>query len=163
MIRAAPLRGTGPQHWMDLGAGAGTFTLALAGLLPAGSSVCAVDRDAGALRALPTSHAGVRITTRVEDVQHLQLEAMDGVMLANVLHFLAAPAPLLAALVLHVPLVLMVEYERTVPLAPWVPYPVPRERAIALFRAAGFRAHADLGVRPSRFGGGPLYAMAFTR
>ncbi len=161
MIRSAPLRAGAPQRWMDLGAGAGTFTLALARLLPAGSSICAVDRDPEALRALPSSHGGVRVRTQVADVLDLELEAVDGVLMANVLHFIAAPAPFLASLAKHAPLVLLVEYERTVPLAPWVPYPVPMQRAVGLFRDAGFTRSEQLGSRPSRFGGGPLYAAAF--
>ena len=43
----------GPATWADLGCGDGTFTLALASLLPAGSTIYAVDQDAAALRALP--------------------------------------------------------------------------------------------------------------
>ena len=43
---------TAPALWADLGAGTGTFTLALAELLGAGSTIYAVDADANAIHAL---------------------------------------------------------------------------------------------------------------
>ncbi len=42
----------GAATWADLGAGSGTFTLALASLLGPGGIVYAVDRDTDALRKL---------------------------------------------------------------------------------------------------------------
>ena len=39
----------GPTTWADLGSGTGTFTLALADLLSAGSTVHAIDQDGAAL------------------------------------------------------------------------------------------------------------------
>jgi len=48
LIRAG-LEGAGPR-WLELGAGEGAFTLALADLLGAGGEIVALDRDAGALR-----------------------------------------------------------------------------------------------------------------
>jgi precorrin-6B methylase 2 len=43
----APLR-----RWLELGAGEGAFTLALADLLGPGAEITAIDRDAAALRRL---------------------------------------------------------------------------------------------------------------
>ena len=47
-----PVVSTRPGTWADLGCGDGVFTLLLAELLPPGSNVYAVDRDAADLIAL---------------------------------------------------------------------------------------------------------------
>jgi methylase of polypeptide subunit release factors len=39
-----------PQLWLDLGCGTGLFTLALAGNLPAGSKIIAIDKDEKAFK-----------------------------------------------------------------------------------------------------------------
>jgi ubiquinone/menaquinone biosynthesis C-methylase UbiE len=44
ILRAAP-----PTHWADLGCGSGTFTLALATLLPPGSTIEAIDLRPGVI------------------------------------------------------------------------------------------------------------------
>ena len=49
LIRAG-VEGSGPR-WLELGAGEGAFTLALADLLGAGGQILATDRDSRALRA----------------------------------------------------------------------------------------------------------------
>jgi precorrin-6B methylase 2 len=54
LIAATPFA-PGPQTWADLGCGAGAFTLALASLLPAGSTIHAMDRDRAALAQLPAT------------------------------------------------------------------------------------------------------------
>jgi SAM-dependent methyltransferase len=150
-------------HWLDLGCGTGTFTRALAGILPPGSRITAVDQDPNALRSIPASHAGIEISTLLADVSSLALGAVDGVLLANVLHFVKDQRAMLARLAAATSQVLLVEYDRTHPRPPWVPFPVSRERAITLFREAGYGRCVDLGSRASRYGPDPLYAMHFSR
>jgi precorrin-6B methylase 2 len=72
--------------WADLGAGTGAFTLALAELVGPGGEVIAVDRDRGALRelehAVRPGGATVR-TLRADFTQELDLEPLDGIVMAN--------------------------------------------------------------------------------
>src|SRR5512143_2942748 len=80
--------------WADIGAGSGAFTLALADLLGPGGRIVAVDRDAGALRdteaAVALSFPRVRIEAVVADFRRpLALPALDGLVAANSLHFVA--------------------------------------------------------------------------
>jgi len=66
--------------WADLGCGDGTFTLALATLLPRGSVIHAMDRDRSVLQQIPSSSAGTSIVTHAGDFTRLPLpfEHLDG-------------------------------------------------------------------------------------
>lgn len=163
LLGHVPILHTRPNRWLELGCGTGTFTRALAELLPPGSCITAVDRDEDALRAIPALHNGIRITALNADVQDLLPGPMDGVLLANVLHFVEGKEELLARIAEVAPTVLLVEYDTSRPLIPWVPFPLPRGQAVALFAKAGFADVTPLGERPSHYGNGPLYAMAFSR
>ncbi|MCC6317132.1 MAG: methyltransferase domain-containing protein [Gemmatimonadaceae bacterium] len=154
------LAGGGP--WVDLGCGAGTFTRALAELLPPGSAIEAVDRDAAALRRIPREHHGLSITTRHFDVEREALPWVDlrGVMLANVMHYTRDAAALLGrvrAVVRPGGHVVVVEYDTDDPQVPWVPHPVSRASLARVASSAGFVAVEPLGERPSRFGGRTMY------
>lgn len=162
LIAALHVDRSRPGHWLELGCGTGTFTLALAELLPPGSAIMAVDRDEAVLRSLPAMHNGVQITALNADVEDPLPGPMDGVLLANVLHFVESKETLLQRIAQVAPTVLLVEYDTPRPLVPWVPFPLPRKSAVELFAEAGFNHTVLLGERPSRYGNGPLYAMAFS-
>lgn len=78
--------------WADLGSGAGAFTLALADLLGANAEIYSIDQDAGALREqeqalrarFPASQVHYR---RADFSQRLDLPPLDGIVMANSLHF----------------------------------------------------------------------------
>src|SRR5437763_16611711 len=84
-------------RWADLGAGSGTFAAALARLLGPRGMVYAVERDTTsvvALEELARRGAGdgsAPIVVRRGDFNRpLDLPALDGVLLANALHFVVA-------------------------------------------------------------------------
>jgi len=112
-----------PQFWCDLGCGNGTFTAALAQLLAAGSTIHAVDLDQKALAEIPDLHDGVEILKILGDLQSpdLSLPSVDGILMANVLHFIWEQGPFLRRLLTVADRFLIVEYERTKP-NPWGPY-----------------------------------------
>lgn len=150
------LQPAGP--WLDLGCGDGTFTLALADLLPAGSSIEAVDLDARALRRIPAVHAGVRIRATRRDFASLPFawSGVAGILMANALHFVVDQEAFLSALSNALKpggTLLVVEYDRDVPKGQWVPYPVSARALDTLAAATGFLPPVALGRRPSRFGG----------
>lgn len=154
------LGGAGP--WVDVGCGAGTFTRALAELLPAGSEIEAVDRDAAALRHIPREHQGLRITTRHLEVNDgpLPWSARRGVLMANALHYVPNPGDFLAtvrACLRPGGQMLVVEYDTDDPQPPWVPYPVGRSTLARLAIDAGFVSCLPLGDRASRYGGRMMY------
>ena len=80
--------------WADLGAGSGMFTRALATLLGPPGTVYAVDSDPDALRELDRSAAatapGAMVRTIVGDFTGpIDLPPLDGVIVANALHYIA--------------------------------------------------------------------------
>jgi SAM-dependent methyltransferase len=158
--------------WADLGAGRGTFTMALAGLLGPRGHVYAVEREPRALAALHALIQGThgdraRISVLPGDfTAPLALPALDGVLLANSLHFVPdeQQAPLLAHLMLAVPAkgpILIVEYDSR-PRSRWVPFPVSLMRLETLSRDAGLTSPVLLGRRESEYGG-TMYAARLER
>jgi SAM-dependent methyltransferase len=148
--------------WADLGAGRGTFTKALARLLGPGGRVHAVDRDAAAMASL----RGAAIAAHVADFtapgveRALALPPLDGVLLANALHFVPweAQTPLLerlAAWLVPNGRLVVVEYDGRSP-SRWVPYPVSLER-LGAATPAGMTAPVRVGERRSAYGG-TMYA-----
>jgi ubiquinone/menaquinone biosynthesis C-methylase UbiE len=152
-----------PAAWADLGCGDGTFTLALASLLPSGSTVYAVDQDAAALRALPDRFQGSRIVPQQADFTHQPwpLANLDGILMANSLHYVRHQRAFIQDCASHLRAthrILIVEYDLR-RRNPWVPYPLDRNSADQLFRNAGYSSVSILGTRPSRYQRGSLYAM----
>ncbi len=120
------------HKWLELGAGAGAFTLALADLLGPDADIVAVDRDSGELRRLTET-----VTKRFPAIKLQTVEAdfdrrfdpgprvFDGLLAANALHFVAHPTAVIGRL--HASLrpgarILVVEYDGDTG-NPWVPHP----------------------------------------
>jgi ubiquinone/menaquinone biosynthesis C-methylase UbiE len=147
-----------PGVWADLGAGEGAFTLALAELLPAGSTIHAIDRDGGALAELGRQYLqrGYRhdLHARQADFTHdLGLGGLDGIVMANSLHFVRDKAPVLArvrGMLKPEGRLLLVEYD-TDRGNTWVPYPLSFETWRTLASQSGFAEPRLLATHPSRF------------
>jgi ubiquinone/menaquinone biosynthesis C-methylase UbiE len=142
--------------WADLGAGTGAFTLALAELVGPGGRVIAIDRDRGALRELERAvrPGGSSVDTKVADfTKDLDLPSLDGVVMANSLHFVRDKAPVLArvrGLLKSAGRLLLVEYDADEG-NDWVPYPLSFQTWRALADANGFTDTRELASVPSRF------------
>ena len=145
-------------RWADLGAGEGAFTLALADLLGPGAHVVAVDKNASALRAI-----GHGIETRDADfTKPLDLHDLDGVVMANSLHYIRDKQPVLQAV--HAMLrpegrLIIVEYgaDRG---NPWVPYPFTYSQWEPMAARAGFKNTRILKTVPSRWLGSMYSAVS---
>jgi trans-aconitate methyltransferase len=150
-----------PATWADLGCGRGTFTRALAHLLPPGSTVHAMDRDASALDSLPASVGHVGIERWLGDflVRPWPVEALDGILMANSLHYVRDQPALIQRCQAHTNAThrfLIVEYDTATP-NPWVPYPVGRRALESLFAAAGYPTMTIVGSRRSIYQRAQLY------
>ncbi len=157
--------------WADLGAGTGTFTLALAELL-GGGTIYAVDDDASAIRALGELQAvgGTRIVPVKADFTHpvelpgLGGTPLDGLLMANALHFVSDATGVLSRLVQKVRAggrVIVVEYDQR-RASRWVPHPIPAASWPTLATAAGLVDATITATRPSMYSG-ILYVGAATR
>lgn len=155
-------------RWADLGAGEGAFTLALADLLGPGADITAVDRDAGGLRLLADEMGrrfpATRVETLVADFRKpLPLAALDGVVMANSLHFLRDKSSVLAsvkAMLRPGGRLIVVEYgsDRG---NPWVPHPFAYALWERMAAEAGFERTRRLGTVPSRYLGSMYSAVTF--
>lgn len=155
--------------WADLGAGRGTFTLALATLLGPSGRVYAVERDASAIDALEglarrrghDERALIEVVRGDFATTRVRLEHVDGILMANSLHYVAddEQAPLLGRLAsgLRDPgVLLVVEYDNRA-RSRWVPFPVSFDRLANVARDARLSAPELIGRRESAFGG-TMYA-----
>ncbi|GAC1674615.1 MAG: hypothetical protein PVS3B2_17060 [Candidatus Dormibacteraceae bacterium] len=151
-------------HWADLGAGEGNFTLALAELLGPGAHITAVDRDAGALRRL-TERLGRRAEAKVADfTRPLGLTDLDGIVMANSLHFIRDKAPVLESVrgMLRTGGKLIVIEYGTDHGNPWVPHPFSYKRWEKLAAQAGFETTRLLRTYPSRHLGSMYSAVSYS-
>ncbi len=163
LIRAGV--GAPGETWAELGAGSGVFTAALSVLLGPGGTVYASDRDVRAverLRALKTFGATLHVQwadfTRPHELTNLT--DLDGVLLANALHFVARQERVLRQLAQMLrpgSRLLVVEYD-TYQRTPWGPFPLPPERLQRSMQASGLGDFSEVGRQPSRFSGRELYA-----
>jgi SAM-dependent methyltransferase len=154
LIRTPMIEWARPQSWCDLGRGSGTFTLALAQLLASGSTIHAIDLDPRALGEIPDQYHGVEVRKVLGDLRSagLNLPSVDGILMANSLHFVQDQHEFLRRLLSVTSCFVIAEYERNKP-SPWGPYPVGFERLCQLFSETGVEHLEKLATRSSRFGG----------
>ena len=155
--------------WADLGAGEGTFTRALAELLGPSGRIYAVDRDPGALVALRRETATMRNVipfvadfSSLFELPGLGSTPLDGMLLANSLHFIAGANMVLARLVERLRpggRAVFVEYDRPDPNR-WVPYPIPPARLSDLAFHTGLSTPTIVATRSSTYGGDVYVAWA---
>ena len=144
--------------WADLGAGTGAFTLALAELIGPDSHIIAVDKNERALRqlarAMRSQFPDVILQTQVADfTQQLDLPPLDGVVMANALHFHRKKEVIVTRirdLLQPDGRLILVEYD-TDRGNPWVPHPISYSTWEMLATHAGFSTTRLLRTRPSRF------------
>ena len=161
LIRTDKISGTRAQTWCDLGCGTGTFTLAVATLLAPGSIIYAIDKDERSLARIPDWYRKVAIRKQVVDLNQsdLSLPMLDGVLMANFLHFIEHQGALLGKLRLLSARLLIVEYDRASP-GKWVPYPLSFSVLRDLLLERGFTGVGKIATRASRFGGEMYSALA---
>jgi ubiquinone/menaquinone biosynthesis C-methylase UbiE len=145
--------------WADFGAGTGAFTLALRELVGSDAEIYAVDADGARLQDLKQEYEGrfgdsSRLHLMPADFStRLAAPPLDGILMANSLHFFSEKVPLLKAVrTLLKPggLLLLVEYNVDSGNL-WVPYPLSYKTFESLMAAAGFTEPRLLATHPSSF------------
>jgi 2-polyprenyl-3-methyl-5-hydroxy-6-metoxy-1,4-benzoquinol methylase len=151
-----------PQIWLDLGAGKGLFTIALASLLGSGSAVHAVDKDQRSLDAIKFKSSSATITKLRKDFvnENLDWEKWDGILMANALHFVSNPLAFLQKAKQNLRpngRLIIVEYN-TDTSNPWVPFPISFQSLRKLIRAAGLASVTLIDEEPSLFNRATIYS-----
>lgn len=154
--------------WADLGSGRGAFTLALAHCLGTDSKIYSVDLD---WRALKQQEVRMQAEFPQNDVEYirgdfthaLHLPPLDGILMANSLHFVREKEPVLCQLrELLQPggRFVLVEYN-TDQGNYAVPHPISFQTWLALAESCGLHRTELLHTRPSRFLGEFYAAVSY--
>lgn len=154
-------------RWADLGSGEGAFTFALGELLGPGAHITAIDRDSRVMRhivsGMSVRYPEVTVEVRAADFrQPLGLHGLDGVIMANSLHFIRERSALLRSVRKMLRAggrLIVVEYgaDRG---NPWVPHPFTYERWVEMAADAGFTGTRLLHTIPSRHLGSMYAALS---
>ncbi len=153
------------QRWPDLGAGEGLFSRALASLLPDGSEVIAIDSDARALNKIPEKINGVALKKITADfvARDISVDSLDGILMANSLHFVKDKSTLLMKLTRKMVngRFIIIEYERD-SSNPWIPYPLNYASLEKLAESVGFQHVVKLETAASQYHEGGMYSALIT-
>ncbi len=147
--------------WADLGSGTGAFTLALADLIGLEGEIYSIDKDRRSLEE-QRSRMSHRFPDRAPEKTHylqadfthpLDLPPLDGIVMANSLHFQRKKEPVLVQIREYLKAngrFILVEYnvDRG---NPWVPYPLSYPTWEALAQKCGFSGTTLLRTRSSSF------------
>ena len=145
--------------WADFGAGSGAFTLALSELVGMKAEIYAIDKDRSGFDKLEQSHrARFGTSQNIHPVRGdftgwLSLPPLDGIVMANSLHFFREKEKVLRHVRSFLKLngaLLLVEYNVDLGNM-WVPHPLSFETYKALAPGAGFTEPRLLETVPSRF------------
>ena len=155
--------------WADLGSGGGAFTLALADLLGGAGEIYSIDKDAGALReqerAMRARFPNAVVHYRAADfTAPLDMPPLDGVIIANALHFARDKARVLQSIKNYLRpdgRLILVEYNVDRGNT-WVPYPLSYPTWETLAQRSGFASTQLLATVPSRFLGEIYSALSRT-
>jgi SAM-dependent methyltransferase len=154
--------------WAEFGSGRGVFTIALAELIGPGGTIYSLDKDEDALRQQARGFRerfpdhSPKIHYIKEDYRNaVNLPALDGVVMANTLHFIKEKIPVLHLILgyLHPGgCLILVEYNSDARNT-WVPYPLSYTSWQSIAGQAGFERTRQLDKVPSRFMG-EIYSAA---
>jgi SAM-dependent methyltransferase len=156
--------------WADLGSGTGAFTLALADLLGSTGAIYSVDKDASALAAqkqtMRLSFPSTAVHYLAADfTKPLSLPPLDGVVMANSLHFHRAKEPIVQLVRSYLKpggRLILVEYD-TDHGNHWVPYPLSFETWRLLAHSCELADTWLLAAVPSRFLGRIYSALSLNQ
>jgi ubiquinone/menaquinone biosynthesis C-methylase UbiE len=157
LISPATISQRSSQQWADLGCGSGTFSYALASLLPEASNIICVDKETQAIDPVYKNNS---LQFKKADIQQVNFDpgTLSGVLIANALHYIKNQEAFIERVnkFLRADATwIIVEYDTTTSNR-WVPYPVSFNRLEELYKSYG--EIIKLNERASAFGQAMLYA-----
>jgi SAM-dependent methyltransferase len=146
--------------WADLGSGSGAFTFALAELIGPYAKIYSIDKDQRVLReqfhTMRARFPEVNVIYRTADFSNpLDLPPLDGILMANALHFIAPlQKPVIVKLIKSYlrpgGRFVLVEYNVDQGNY-WVPYPISYKSWESIARQSGFANTLLVSTNPSHF------------
>ncbi|MEO6456176.1 MAG: methyltransferase [Ginsengibacter sp.] len=165
LIQSPKIKSNAPTTWSDLGCGSGLFTKALSILLQPGSKIIAVDKDASALKTVNVTNGIILEKLHANFINDkFPLQNLDGILMANALHFVKDKKAFIKRLRSHVndtASFLLVEYD-TDESNSWVPYPLTVEGWQKIFEEAGYSQYEEINRYPSVYRRADIVGMCFT-
>ncbi|MCL4369073.1 MAG: class I SAM-dependent methyltransferase [Actinobacteria bacterium] len=145
-------------RWADFGSGTGIFTLALSNLIGPDGEIYSLDRDGTALARQEAMFSRVASKARVHFLlgnftRPLELPPLDGIVMANSLHFVEKKEPVLGLVKSYLKpegRLIVVEYNTSSGNC-WVPYPIDFASYARLALRVGFAEARLLDRIPSSF------------
>jgi SAM-dependent methyltransferase len=156
--------------WGEFGSGSGAFTLALAELIGPTGTIYSVDKNGGVLneqaRAIErrfVNHAPKIQYLTTDYTQKLDLPPLDGILMANALHFQRKKDAILRLILDYLRpggSFILVEYNINRG-NPWVPHPISFKSWEVLAQECGYENTRILASRPSSFLGEIYSAIGY--
>ncbi len=146
--------------WADIGAGTGTFTLALQEILQKGI-IYAVDKSPHALWQLPLNEQIKIEIVEGDFFKKMDFPKVDGILMANALHYAADPLAALKNVLSHLNpsgAFILVEYETSTPRSPWIPFPIPFADFKNIALKSGLTEPIEIGRTSSHYGHQHIYS-----
>ncbi|MGN7756769.1 class I SAM-dependent methyltransferase [Chryseobacterium sp. 22532] len=160
LIEKSILNSNKPQVWADLGCGSGTFTSALAHLLPNGSHIYAVDNQSQNFPKSLGNNVSVDFIKADFGDSDFNFSNLNGILMANSLHYIKDKVLLINRLEKYLSAdkkFVIIEYDTAI-ANQWVPYPIHFLKLKELFTNLGYLKIIKLGEQQSIFGQGSLYS-----
>jgi ubiquinone/menaquinone biosynthesis C-methylase UbiE len=162
LIEKGVQRSADRQIWADLGAGNGLFSTALSTLIPAKSTIYAVDSNRSVLSKIKLSSSNVDLITLNDNFTNAKLRVpnLDGIIMANSLHFVPNKLPVLQNLKWKLKpngRMIIIEYDINKPNA-WVPYPIMMMELHSYLKKIGFSFVEKIAERPSVYNASIMYS-----
>lgn len=162
LLQPAQLQLKNRNRWADLGCGNGLFTKALAHLIDPGSIIYYVDSNQSSLNEIPKQY-NEQVFEKVQAdfvKDHLPFEKLNGILMANSLHFVKDKTVFLQKLNSYLQkdsCLIIVEYD-TDKANRWVPYPLSFQSLLNLFMATDEYKVTKLNEHPSIYNNGKMYS-----
>lgn len=147
--------------WADIGAGTGTFTMALQNILTQGT-IYATDKNTHMLWRLEQVENVKLIIEDADFTTPMNLPELDGIILANALHYVAEPEKILENIISNLKVggtLILIEYELNTPNPPWIPFPIPQAKFREIASKVGLSNPVEIGKVSSAYGHQHIYSV----
>jgi ubiquinone/menaquinone biosynthesis C-methylase UbiE len=148
--------------WADIGAGTGTFTVALQDILTEGT-IYATDKSTHMLWRLEQVENVKLVIEDADFTKPMNLPELDGIILANALHYSFQPEKTLKKIISHLKVggaLIFIEYELKIPRPPYIPFPIPQAKFRKIAANAGLSEPIEVGKVSSAYGHQHIYSVS---